>query len=392
MNILFLSRWFPFPADNGSKLRIYNILRGLSRHHNVTLLSFGDHAVMNTEPALVHRFCSDIHVISWRDFNPNSWRAKLGLLNAKPRSIIDTFSPAMAEKITELINTRHYDLVIASQLSMAAYYPYFKHVPALFEELEIGLFLEDLQQTSCWTKRLRQSLTQLKLRGYLIELLDAFQMVTVASNQERELVQQKFPNIKNVVVIPNCLSLDDYEGIHVESKPNTLIFTGSFRYHVNYEAMQWFVSKVFPFVLEKIPSAELVITGDHANLPLPSNKNLTLSGYVDDIKSLIASSSVALAPLWNGGGTRLKILEAMAVGTPMVATSKGAEGLDAVPGKHLFVSDDPQQFAKYVICLLQDTQIHNFISQNALGFVRENNDWRAMMPLFLNLVDRTSGK
>ena len=101
MKILFLSRWFPYPTNNGSKLRIYNLLRGLSKHHDVTLLSFADQPDVNPEAPEVRSICSGVQVIPWREFDPNSTRAKLGFLSLKPRSIIDTFSPEMAQAITQ---------------------------------------------------------------------------------------------------------------------------------------------------------------------------------------------------------------------------------------------------------------------------------------------------
>ncbi len=392
MRILFLSRWFPFPANNGSKLRIHNLLRGLSQHHDVTLLSFSDQPEVSREAVKSQSVCSDVHVIPWHEFDPHSLRARLGFLSLKPRSVIDTFSREMAEKITELLSTRQYDLVIASQLSTAAYHPYFRHVPAVFEELEIGLSLDDLRRTLDWKKRLRLSLTWFKLHRYLSRLLDSFQAVTVVSKQEEQLVLENFPKVKRVQVIPNCMNMDEYTDVHRDVRPNTLIFTGSFRYYVNYDAMKWFVGEVFPLILEEVPSAELIITGDHADLPLPPCKNVTLAGYVDDVKSLIASSTVALAPLLSGGGTRLKILEAMAIGTPVVATSKGAEGLGAVPGEHLCLADDPRQFAENIIHLLGDVRLRNRNSKNARQFVAENYDWHGVMPFFLELVERASGK
>jgi glycosyltransferase involved in cell wall biosynthesis len=214
----------------------------------------------------------------------------------------------------------------------------------------------------------------------------------VVSEQEQKLIAQNFPHAKNIQVIPNCMNMDDYKDIQVEAKPNTLIFTGSFRYHANYEAMVWFVREVFPLILEKVPDAQLIITGDHADLPLPSNQNVTLAGYVDDIKGLIASSTVALAPLWSGGGTRLKILEAMAIGTPVVATSKGAEGLDAQSGEHLFVADEPDKFAKYAINLLTDGDLRYKMAGNANHFVREKYDWARVMPELLSLIEQITEK
>src|SRR6185503_10014512 len=116
MKILFLSRWFPYPTTNGSKLRIYNLLRGLSKDHDVTLLSFTDQPDANPAAAEIRSLCSDVFVVPWREFDPRSKRARLGLLSLTPRSLVDTFSADMAQTITRLLTAQHYDLVIASQL------------------------------------------------------------------------------------------------------------------------------------------------------------------------------------------------------------------------------------------------------------------------------------
>lgn len=391
MKILFLSRWFPFPANNGSKLRIYNLLRGLNQLHDVTLLSFADQPTVSSEAAELRSICREVYTVPWREFDPDSWRARFAFFSIKPRSVVDTFSPVMAQKITDLLRNQKFDLVIASQLPMAAYSPYFKLVPAVFEELEIGLSLEDSHRALGWKKRLRHTLTWFKFRIYLARLLGFFRAITVVSEQEKELVKRNFPYVKDVLVLPNSMNMEEYESIQVEAKPDTLIFTGSFRYQPNYEAMQWFVGDVFPLILEKMSSAQLIITGDHANLPLPSLQNVTLAGHVDDIKSLIASSSVALAPLQSGGGTRLKVLEAMAIGIPVVATSKGAEGLDAVSGKHLFIADEPKQFAECILRLLGDNRLRETISTNARNFVKENYDWAKTLPDLFRHLEQLAG-
>jgi len=394
MKILFLSRWFPYPANNGSKLRIYNLLRGLSQHHDVTLLSFADQPDVSPKAPEIRSICREVHVVPWREFDPLGWRARLAFFSLKPRSVVDTFSIEMAQKITGLLQAQKFDLVIASQLPMAAYFPYFENTPALFEEVELGLSYGDAHDPSGgWRKRLRHALTWFKLRRYFSQLLDAFDACTVVSEQERQLLKRVFPvHRKEIVVIPNCVNVKDYENIRVETKPNQLVFTGSFHYHTNYEAMVWFVRDVFPRILEEIPQAQLVITGDHAGLPLPPSPNVTLAGFVDDIGSLIASSAVSLAPLWSGGGTRLKILEAMAIGTPVVATSKGAEGLDARNREHLFIADSPESFAGEVIRLLRDQGLGDRISSNARQLVRENYDWMGVMPRLLSLLTKVSSK
>jgi len=242
-------------------------------------------------------------------------------------------------------------------------------------------------------KRLRHALTWFKLRSYFSRLLRAFQACTVASEQERHLLKNVFPSYKKEIeVIPNCVDVQAYENIHADTKLNQLVFTGSFRYHTNYEAMVWFVRDVFPRILRESPQTQLVITGDHAGLPLPPTTNVTLAGYVEDIGALIAASAVSLAPLWSGGGTRLKILEAMAIGTPVVATSKGAEGLDAKTGEHLFVTDSADQFADYVLQLLRERDLWHHLATNAKQLVQEKYDWGVVLPRFLGIVEQISRK
>lgn len=387
-SILFLSRWFPYPTNNGSKLRVHNLLRGLAKYHDVTLLSFADQPDASPEAPELQSICSEVHVIPWREFDPNSRNARIGFLGSKPRFLSDTHSVEMENKIRSLISRNKYDLVIASQLSMASYHENFGSLPAIFEEIELGLFHDGAVYADGFFRRLRLSLTWFKLREYLSRILDSFSHCTVVSEQERRLFADHFPGHRGKVsAIPNCINVEEYEKLSVEPTPNQLIFSGPFRYFANYEAMQWFVDKVFPRVLEQVPDARLLITGDHAGLTLPPAPNVTLTGYVPDIKSLMASSWISIAPLLNGGGTRLKILEAMAVGTPVIATSKGAEGLDAVPGEHLLIADTPDAFADQVIRTLGDRGTRDRLSINGKRLVKEKYNWETVMPRFLQLVE-----
>jgi polysaccharide biosynthesis protein PslH len=388
MKILFLSRWFPYPVNNGSKLRIHNLLRGLAKHHDVTLLSFADQPSVSPEASVLQSICTDVHVVPWREFDPSSRNARLGFLGSKPRSLSDTHSVEMEKKIRSLISRNGYDLVIASQLPMASYHESFGGLPAIFEEIELGLFHGGAVYAGGFFRRLRLSLTWFKLRKYLSRLLDSFRCCTVVSEQELRLFTDHFPEHSGKAsAIPNSINLDDYQSLQAEPTPNQLIFSGPFRYFANYEAMQWFVTEVFPKVLEQVPDARLLITGDHDGLPLPPASNVTLTGYVPDIKPLIASSWVSIAPLLSGGGTRLKILESMAIGTPVIATSKGAEGLDAIPGEHLLIADTPDAFADQVIKLLGARDIHDRLSVNGNRLVKEKYNWGTQMPSFLKLVE-----
>ena len=388
MDILFLSRWYPFPPDNGSKLRIYQLLMGLSKAHRVTLLSFIDPLSFNMKPLEQFENISIINVVPWQTYKPESLRSKIGFFNAAPRFLVDTYSSQMETLIRNTIARHNYDLVIASELSMASYYSCFEHLPALFEDIELGPFYDQMQMAGSLIKRLRLSLTWYKLRNYFSRLLTSFQSCTVPSERERWLFTNSFPkHEEKIEVIPNCINVKDYESVQIGLKPNYLVFSGSFQFQANYEAMNWFVREVYPKVLERMPAVHLVITGDHANLPLPNAKNIILAGYVNDIKSLIASCSVSIAPLQSGGGTRLKILEAMALGTPVVATSKGAEGIDAINGDDLLIADDPNSFAECVLSILQNNDLRSHLAMNAHRLVAEKYNWEKTMPCFLQLVE-----
>src|SRR3989304_6090235 len=144
--------------------------------------------------------------------------------------------------------------------------------------------------------------------------------------------------------------------------------------------MVWFLEEVYPLIQAQVPDLSLTITGDHADLPLPPASNVTLTGVVDDIRPLIASSSVSLVPLQAGGGTRLKILEAMALGVPVVSTLKGAEGLEIRSGEHLLIADTPEAFAENVIRVLRDPALRKGITDRARRMVEEKYDWAVVMP------------
>jgi len=390
MKILFLSGWFPYPANNGSKLRIYNLLCGLARDHEVTLLCFTDTASAEINTSVLSGLCKESYSVPWREFNPKSWRAVIGFLSLKPRFILDTYSPNMENEIRQLVSNNSYDLVIASQLTMASYYPAFEGIKAIFEEIELGGFYEPAHSAGDWPRRIRNWFTWFKLKTYLSQVLNSFAVCTVVSEKEKTIFNGAFPHHQaKALIIPNCIDLKQYQSISIERKCHHLVFSGSFKYAANYDAMLWFLTEVFPLILAQVPDTQLLITGDHADLTLPAIENVHRTGHVEDIKSLIASCSVSIVPIRSGGGTRLKILEAMAVGTPVVSTTKGAEGLLVIHGEHILIADTPEGFAAQVVQILLDQEFSRQIAANALHLVKEQYDWARIMPRLLQVVEGT---
>lgn len=390
MRILFLSNWFPYPQDNGSKLRIYGLLRGLAQKHPITLLSFSDQPEVDRNSSELNALCRDVQVVPRIPYHPRKVDAFAGLIHSEPRLIRETFSQEMARRIQVILSAQETDLVIASQLGTASYRAYFQDLPALFEEVEVGIYFEKFKSAASVGGKFRNGLTLVKHRHYMARLIRDYRACTVASDREKQLLSQITPTFEPIEVIPNFINLADYTVVNISSQPNRLIFTGSFRYFANHEAMDWFIREVYPIIQAEVPDVHLTITGDHANLPLPPSSNITLTGFVKDIRPLVASSWVSLVPLQIGGGTRLKILEAMALGTPVVSTSKGAEGLDASNGRHLLIGDTSQEFADQVLRLIKDQELRQEIVDRAREFVQAKYDWTVIMPRFESLVERIS--
>lgn len=385
--LLFLSRWFPFPANNGSKLRIYSLLRRLSEQYAITLLSFADQPGVQPEPGPLLEICEAVHTAPYRPFNPESRQARLGFLSLAPRSVIDTYSPEMATLITRALENRPYDLVLASQVDMAMYREVFTELPAVFEEVEVGVLYEQFARAASLQKRLRYGLTWAKYRRYLKRLLSHYALATVASEREKELLERLVAAPTPVRVIPNGIEPSDYDGFSCEPEPGTLIFTGSLTFAPNYEAMRWFAGEVWPLVKAQQPEARLTITGAPGARPLPPAEGVTLAGFVPDVRPLVASSWASVAPILAGGGTRLKILEAMALGTPVVATTKGAEGLDVHDGEHLLLADSPQEFAAAVIRLLLSRELRRCLAANARVRVHQRYSWGEIVPQYTRLLE-----
>lgn len=157
MNLLYLSSWFPFPPTNGSELRINALIRGLAARHDVTLLSFQRRPIDPRGLAQARAILSDVRLVPWREFAPDSRRARLGFLSSQPRSVVDTYSTEMDMLIREVIAMHQYDAVVVSQLAMAAYWPAWGDLPTVLDEVELGSSREQSRLASTPMARVRRA-------------------------------------------------------------------------------------------------------------------------------------------------------------------------------------------------------------------------------------------
>lgn len=364
MRILFLSRWFPHPTDNGSKIRIFNLLKALRAEHEVVLISFAGQEVAPTSLATMQTLCNDVRVVPYRGFQPASVKARLGFFAATPRSVIDTFSPAMHAAVQDVAAAWQPDIVIASQIDMAPYALAIRNSLRVLEELELAV-PADGYQCARGVQRVRKGLTWWKLERYLRRTLPAFDLVTVVSARERDLTQQVCPDGPPVQIVPNGADLAALNRVQATPQPGTLIYSGALSYHANYDAVHYFLAEIFPLILAEAPETRLLVTGSTQGVAieqLPQSPNVHFTGYLDDIWSAVASSWVSIVPLRLGGGTRLKVLESLALGTPVVATPKGVEGLELRADEDVMIGADPRSFADKTLALLRHPDLRHRLS------------------------------
>jgi glycosyltransferase involved in cell wall biosynthesis len=377
VNILFLSRWFPYPPDNGSKIRIYYLLKSLAIAHRVVLLSFAEEEITTEQHQAMGQYCARIFTVPYKPFRPGTLDSILGLLSPKPRSVISTFNPQMQNAVNELVKSGEIELIIASQTDMAGYAANVGTIPKIFEELELTMAYEKLRDTTGLSYA-RRYLTWLKHKHYVKHLMPQFDACTVVSKPERMLALDVCPNIYNLSVIPNGVDTNHNELGLRPPEPHTLVYSGALSYIANFDAVNFFLAEIFPLIQQQVPNVKFFITGksDSATkAKLPKRENVYFTGFLPDIRPRIAGSWASVVPLRTGGGTRLKILEALALGTPVVATQKGAEGLEVEPEQDILIADTPAEFAKAVIRLLDDADLRRKLSLHGRQTVEQKYDW-----------------
>ena len=394
MRILFLATWFPYPPDNGSKLRAYYLLRGLAEGHQVTLLSFAFATARPDALGELRDWCSEIQVAPVDPFALNQAGALRTFLS--PRPVASRPVPAMSQLAAQALRAQPYDAVIASTGMMIDYA--LQTPPGTARILEEHNAMtrwawERYQEASGAAQRARCWLSWRKGRWYEARTYPRFDLLTMVSAADRQATLdaagRRGPRVE---VVPNGVDCAHNRPGLAQPRPNSLVFNGSLTYSANYDAVQWFLAEVWPRIRAQVPEATLAITGATAGVDLAGlalDDSVTLLGYVEDVRLPVAGAAVAVAPIRQGGGTRLKILEAMALGTPVVATSKGAEGLDVADGEHLLLADDPERFASQTIRLVSDADLHGRLAANARHLVETRYDWQQIGQKFVALVNET---
>jgi glycosyltransferase involved in cell wall biosynthesis len=397
VNILFLSTWFPYPPDNGSKIRVYHLVRALAQAHAVLLVSFAFDTARPEQPGDLRSLCADIRAVPVDPFVVNRAGALRTFLS--PRPMASRPIPAMSQLVTDVLRSHTFDAVVASTGMMADY--------ALLGTHGAARILEEHNSMVRWARewyveaqeqlyRARRWLGWQKERWYEARCYPRFDLVTMVSKADRlATLEAAGAHRVRVEVVPSGVDCAHNRPGLTDAQPGSLIYNGSLTYGANYDAMHWFLADIYPRIRAEQPDASMTITGSTKGVDLAGlslDDSVRLSGFVEDVRIPVAQGTVCVIPIRHGGGTRLKILEAMALGTPVVATSKGAEGLEVTSGHDILIADEPAEFADRVVHLLRDADLRERLARNARRLVEIRYDWQRIGPNFVHLVEETVAK
>jgi glycosyltransferase involved in cell wall biosynthesis len=304
----------------------------------------------------------------------------------------------MARRLQAIVHGRHWDAVVALEMPVARYALQLRHTVRILD-LNVSASYQRYLYSSQLQGQLERAHAWVgwqKVQRYERRLCRHFACCTVVLEPEAAYLRDSLAGARcEVLISENGVDLVRNQPNGTSSLANSLIYTGALTYEANLDAVAYFLAEIYPHIRQKQPAARLVVTGSTRGVDtgrLALDASVHLSGYIPDIRPAIRRSAVCVIPLRKGTGTRLKILEAMALGTPIVTTSKGAEGLAVRHGEHVLIADDPAAFASCTLQLLEDRALAARLAANGRRLVEERYDWSAIGRHFVTLVEQAAAR
>jgi glycosyltransferase involved in cell wall biosynthesis len=395
LRILFLTQVLPYPVDAGPKTRAYYTLRQLAGRHDVTLLSFVRKD--DTASAVDHlrTLCESVHTVPIRRAalrDASHWLASLP--SATPFLIARDRDARMARAVRELMRgSRPFDAIHADQLWMAPYATAGSEAaaaiaarrPALVLDQHNAVFQIPLRVASHERNRLKRVALRIeahKLAAYEARVCSRFDRVTWVSDADRRALYARARNSEREAlgqgsVIPICLPLNERPLLERRPNPRRVTFLGGLHWPPNAEGLVWFAREIWPRVHRQVPNAVLTVIGKTAPSMIPGlapAAGVELTGYVADPIPYLEETAAVIAPLLSGGGMRVKILDALAWGLPIVSTRLGAEGIQIQGGRQALLADTPEAFAAAVVSLLHDQCLQQKLASEGRRLVEAQYD------------------
>lgn len=383
MKVLLLTQVLPFPPDSGPKVKTWNVLKYLARHHEVTLVSFvrGD---QQADVEQLRPYCQAIHTVPITRTPLQDGMAMLqSFANRQPWMMVRDDRAAMRELIDRLCAETQFDVAHADQLNMAQYAA---RVPGARKVLDahnaLWLLYKRLAETmpSGPRKWLLERDWRL-LKEYEGRLCREFDGLLAVSEEDAVALREAAGADLAITIIPIAVDTDELPVAARAPQAEHLLHIGTMYWPPNIDGMQWFIQEAYPPIRAARPEVALDIVGSRPPQELTAyngnGQNINVTGYVADVQPFLERCGVFIVPLRAGGGMRVKILEALARGLPLVTTSLGCEGIAVQHGQHVLIADTPEEFAQATLRLLDDRALADELGRNGRALIENTYDYRA---------------
>ena len=395
MRLLWVKAGKLLPVDTGGKIRSYNILRRLSNQHEVTLLSYypgqRDPAY---EAALPEEF-PGAEVLCTGTVDSEGFQGVLDYLYRLPRpapySVTKYTHPKVRKAVAEHLSSGKVDVAICDFLAASLNFPEELPIPCvLFQHnVESSLWQRMAATETHPLRKLSYTYESARMSRYEHRTLAKFHHILAVSEHDRRQMLEMDPACE-ITVVPTGVDVAKFPVAPPSTiMPPRIVFTGSMDWEPNIDAMEYFCAQIWPRILAEYPDAIFQIVGRNpfARVQRLASKSVQVTGTVPSVKDYLRDATVVIVPLRIGGGTRLKIYEAMAMGKALVSTSIGAEGLSFQDGRDLLLADDASSFAGAILLLLRDGQVRRKFEQAAVALAAQY-DWSVVAGQLAEVLEK----
>jgi glycosyltransferase involved in cell wall biosynthesis len=400
MKILAVTTRSPYPLHEGRALRTFNILREIARSHEIHLATF-----LQAQEELdglheMRAFCADVHAEPLYMDSPRRELAvdlAADLVSRAPILATKYRRASMRAKLGEWLRTRNFDVLHLDMLHLGDYAAIAGETPVVLVEhnVEAVIIERRIETTKNPLARAYLRYQHGKLAAYEKRICQSVDEVVTVSDLDSEQLRGLAPG-GSYTAVPNGVDSGYFASRSIPKKPGALVYVGGLNWFPNLDAIRFFTAEILPLIAQRVPEVSLTVVGklpgeavaaEFRHLP-----NVRLTGTVDDVRPYIDAASAYVVPLRIGGGTRLKILDALSMSSALVSTSVGCEGLDVTPGEHLRVADDPRAFADAVVNVLSNPESARAMGAAGRARVCSHYDWpsiaRRHEAVYARAIDR----
>lgn len=399
MRILWVKAGKLLPVDTGGKIRSYNILRALGAQHAVTLLSYYGGKPDPQYEAAIRKELPGAETIYTAAPDSTALEQGLDYLRRLPQLApyaVSKFTHPKVKQVLQYYATEHrFDVAVCDFLSASLNFPNAFTIPTvLFQHnVESSLWQRMAATERNPVKKLSFKIESAKMTRYERVMLKRFHHVIAVSNHDRQQMVQMDPSCE-ITVVPTGVDTKKFAvAPPSDIRPPRIVFTGSMDWEPNIDAMEYFCQQIWPRVRAAYPEAIFQIVGrnPHPKIQRLACESVQVTGTVPSVAEYLRDASLVIVPLRIGGGTRLKIFEAMAMGKAVISTSIGAEGLDVQSGRDLLLADDVSAFADAILILLRDASLRRKYELAAVQLASQY-DWSRIAAQFADVLQRATGQ